>query len=133
MTQATVLDGIFSELTRRTANNLNGGGEYRLAMETYFKLAMKAQNQCRMTLETLGNIKNPPAVFARQANFNNGGQQQVNNGPAPRAPATETKTQPSKLVGQPNETAMDTGTTGQSGHQYSSLEAMDALNRAKVT
>jgi len=34
-----------------------------------------------MTLETLATIKNPPVVFARQANVNNGGQQ-VNNGAA---------------------------------------------------
>ena len=41
------------------------------------RMAMKAQNQCRMTLETLATIKNPPVVFAKQANINNGGQQQV--------------------------------------------------------
>jgi len=46
---------------------------------------MKAQNQCRMTLETLAAIKKPPVVFARQANINQGnGNQQVKNGtPAP--------------------------------------------------
>ena len=49
------------------------------------RMAMKAQNQCRMTLETLATIKNPPVVFARQANINNGGQQQVNNGVKPAA------------------------------------------------
>ncbi len=49
------------------------------------RMAMKAQAQCRATLETLANIKNPPVVFARQANINAGGQQQVNNGTA--APA----------------------------------------------
>jgi len=37
-----------------------------------------------MTLETLATIKNPPVVFARQANINNGGQQQVNNGTVPQ-------------------------------------------------
>ena len=36
------------------------------------KLALKAQNQCRMTLETLAAIKNPPVIYARQANFANG-------------------------------------------------------------
>jgi hypothetical protein len=47
------------------------------------RLALRAQGQCRATLETLAAIKNPPVVFARQANINNGGQQQVNNAPAP--------------------------------------------------
>jgi hypothetical protein len=35
-------------------------------------MAMKAQNQRRMTLETLATIKNPPVLIARQANINNG-------------------------------------------------------------
>ena len=50
-------------------------------------------------------MKNPPVVFARQANINNGGQQQVNNGtqatgagsPAP-APASNSATEPNKLL-----------------------------------
>ena len=31
--------------------------------EAYMRMALKAQNQCRMTLETLAQIKNPPVVF----------------------------------------------------------------------
>ena len=42
------------------------------------KLALKAQSQCRATLETLAAIKNPPVIFVKQAN----GHQQVNNGVA---------------------------------------------------
>ena len=36
-----------------------------------------------MTLEAVATIKNPPAVYARPANINNSGQQQVNNGRVP--------------------------------------------------
>ena len=44
------------------------------------KLALRAQGQCRATLETLANIKNPrPVAFVKQANISNG-PQQVNNG-----------------------------------------------------
>ncbi|MDN8616544.1 hypothetical protein [Variovorax ginsengisoli] len=50
-------------------------GEHIGAMETYARLAMKAQCQCRTTAE----MKNPPVVFARQANISNG-PQQLNNG-----------------------------------------------------
>ena len=75
--QAHTLDNIFSNLARRAQ-----GQEYLKQWEAYMRMAMKAQNQCRMTLETLATIKNPPVVFARQANINNGGQQQVNNGDA---------------------------------------------------
>jgi hypothetical protein len=49
----------------------------------------KAQNQCRMTLETLSTIKNPPVVYAKQANIAHG-PQQVNNGTAPASHANET-------------------------------------------
>jgi len=44
------------------------------------KLALRAQNQCRATIETLSVVKNPPtATFVRQANIA-AGHQQVNNG-----------------------------------------------------
>jgi hypothetical protein len=76
--QAHALDNIFSNLARRATNQ-----QYLKQWESYMRMAMKAQNQCRMTLETLATIKNPPVVFARQANINNGGQQQVNNGAGP--------------------------------------------------
>jgi hypothetical protein len=78
--QAAALNAIFGELARRSAMNM---GEHLGATECYMRLALKAQGQCRATLETLAAIKNPPVVFARQANINNGGQQQVNNGAAP--------------------------------------------------
>ena len=88
MSQATLLNTMFGELTRRTANRFNGETFQLAVVESYFKMAMKAQNQCRMTLETLANIKNPPVVYAKQANIANG-PQQVNNGVAPHAPATK--------------------------------------------
>ena len=46
--------------------------------ERYLRLALRAQGQCRATLETLGVIKNPPTVFAKQANIA-AGPQHVNN------------------------------------------------------
>jgi hypothetical protein len=75
--QAHTLDELFNNLARRSHKNMTGG--YAQAAETYLRLALKAQTQCRATLETLAAVKNPP-VFAKQANINNGGQQQVNNG-----------------------------------------------------
>lgn len=78
ISQSVVLNVMFGELSRRSAENLNGGSEYRFAAESYFKMALKAQNQCRMTLETLSVVKNPPVVYASQANIANG-PQQVNN------------------------------------------------------
>lgn len=77
--QAAALNAIFGELARRASLNM---GEHLNATEAYMRMALKAQGQCRATLETLAAIKNPPVVFARQANISHG-PQQVNNGPAP--------------------------------------------------
>lgn len=76
--QAATLDAIFNELARRAALNM---GQHLDATERYMRLALKAQGQCRATLETLATIKNPPVVFAKQANIAHG-PQQVNNGSA---------------------------------------------------
>ncbi|MFN0191849.1 MAG: hypothetical protein ACKVP5_07705 [Aestuariivirga sp.] len=130
--QAVTLNTIFGALVGKAALNFNGGSEYRLSMETYFKLGMKAQNQCRMTLETLGNVRNPPVVYAKQANIANG-PQQVNNGFVPRAPATETESAPSKILEQSHEQRMDTGTQGAAIDGNPSLETVAALHRPKDT
>jgi hypothetical protein len=68
--QAAALNALFAELARRAGLNM---GEHLGAAETYMRLALKALGQCRATLETLAAIKNPPVVYARQANINNGG------------------------------------------------------------
>jgi len=47
-------------------------GEYVDAADTDMRLALRAQSQCRATLETLAAIKNPPVVFANQANIAHG-------------------------------------------------------------
>jgi len=74
--QAVALDVIFTEMARRAALNM---GEHLQATDTYMRLAMRAQGQCRATLQTLGELKNPRQVaFVKQANIANG-YQQVNN------------------------------------------------------
>lgn len=131
--QATALQSIFVNLSRRALNQ-----EYQSHLESFLRMALKAQNQCRMTLETLATLKNPPVVFARQANINNGGQQQVNNGPASRPPA-EAAHQPraqeatpmqNKLLEESHGQWLDTGTQGQAGRADQAMEAMEAVHRA---
>lgn len=90
--QAQALQSIFVNLSRRAINQ-----EYLKNMEVFLRLALKAQNQSRMTLETLATIKNPPVVFAKQANIAHG-HQQVNNGNSTPAP-----THAGKTINQPNE------------------------------
>ena len=88
--QAQALQAIFTNLSRRSAMN---AGEYINASETYMKLALRAQSQCRATLETLAIVKNP-MPYIKQANIANG-PQQVNNGTA--APRTRRILKPSKI------------------------------------
>jgi hypothetical protein len=77
--QAHTLDAIFNNLACRAALNM---GEYIDACDKYLKLALRAQSQCRSTLETLATVKNPPVMgYVRQANIAHG-PQQVNNAPA---------------------------------------------------
>lgn len=133
--QAHALDNIFSNLARRANNQ-----EYLKQWEAYLRMAMRAQNQCRMTLETLAAIKNPPVVFARQANINNGGQQQVNNGldGPPRtvragacAPAGRTHSEPNKLLEASNVERLDTRAPSAAGAAHQDMETVGALNRSK--
>jgi hypothetical protein len=69
------------------------GGDVALVLvaETYLRLALKAQSQSRASIESLAQIKNPPVVYARQANFANG-PQRVNSGvAAPRRGKTKSR------------------------------------------
>jgi hypothetical protein len=50
-------------------------------IETFMRLGLKAQNQCRATMETLAAIKNPPVVYAKTANIAQ--NQQINHGASP--------------------------------------------------
>jgi len=98
--------------------------------EGFMRMALKAQNQCRMTLETLSNIKNPPVIFAKQAKISQG-HQQINNG-LPASRAEEIKNQPNKILTElPNET-LDTGRTVTASPVNSELEALGEEHRAKI-
>ncbi|MFC5499630.1 hypothetical protein ACFPOE_18955 [Caenimonas terrae] len=73
--QAMTLQTIFTSLARKATSQ-----EYLKQFQAYLGMALKAQAQCRATLEALAEIKNPrPVAFLKQANIS-GGHQQVNNG-----------------------------------------------------
>lgn len=127
--QATSLNLLFAEMTRRALNNFNGDGRLFEAAKGYMGIALKAQAQCSRTLETLGSLKNPQTIFAKQANINNGGQQQINN--APRAPASKSEIQQDKVLERPHEERMDTPAQSKTGEGNPALEAMGAGYRSK--
>lgn len=133
--QAIALNSIFAEMARRSALNM---GDYLDATDRYMRLALKAQGQCRATLETLAAIKNPPVVFARQANIAHG-PQQVNNGVAPGrtqgAPGhahEQTGIKSNELLEMEDGKRLDAGAQGTAGLANSRLAAVGTVNRAKV-
>jgi len=69
--QAVVLDTMFTELAHRAANNL---GHYIDASERYARLALKAQANCRATLEALGKLHQPREQTVKHVHVNEGGQ-----------------------------------------------------------
>jgi hypothetical protein len=123
LSQSATLNLMFGEFSRRAALNM---GEYVDATESYIRMALKAQNQCRMTLETLSNIKNPPVIYAKQANITSG-PQQVNN--TLHAHTGENQKQPIKVLEQSLEQRMDAPAQGHASEGNSELETMDAGHR----
>ena len=103
--QATTLDALFCSLTRRAVAQ-----DMLHPYEVHFRLALRAQAQCRATLETLAAIKNPPVLIAKQANIAHG-PQQVNNGTLPTGEpsrAREAETAQNKLLEKQNGERLDT-------------------------
>jgi hypothetical protein len=128
--QAHTLDLLFNQLVFRSMNNLGTG--YHEAGETYMRLALRTQSQCRATLETLAVVKNPPSVsFVRQANIANG-PQQVNNGGASSQPALPRvrENQQSQLLEKHGDEWLEPGTAQAAIGSDSALAAVGALNGA---
>ncbi len=124
--QANALQSIFTSLARRAVNQ-----EYLKQYQCYMAIALKAQNQCRMTLETLSLIKNPP-VFARQANIAHG-PQQVNNGMPPLAPspprAENSQIAQNELLEVTHGERLDTATAGTAGTSDTAMATVETLDR----
>lgn len=129
--QAHALQSIFMNLARRATSQ-----EYLKQWEAYLRMALKAQNQCRMTLEALATIKNPPVVIARQANINNGGQQQVNNGGTRdleqvRTHAEKSLAAPTELLEEQHGEWLDTRAAGSAGGADPLMAPVGEVNRTK--
>lgn len=90
------------------------------------RLALKAQAQCRATLETLANTKKPPVVYARQANIAHG-PQQVNNG-SRDANARAPISLPNELLETEHGKRLELGTSGAAIGSDPALETVGAIN-----
>lgn len=130
--QAQSLETIFNALALRAHSNINAG--YMQAADTYLRLAMKAQSQCRTTLETLSEIKNPRgATFIRQQN--NAQQQQVNNETSTHArarPREKDITPSNELLEAAHGKRMDTGATQKAIGADPVVAPMGAVKRPQV-
>jgi hypothetical protein len=129
--QAVSLNAIFNEMARRAYLNM---GEHLNATDIYLRLGLKAQAQCRATLQTLSDMKSPqPIAFVKQANIANG-LQQVNNGLAPAGSASRGEipgNRSNELLGLNHEQRLDTSTQGAAGGTHCHVEAMGAVVRSE--
>ncbi len=69
--QAVSLDALFTEMARRSGNNM---GQYPDAADRYMRLALKAQSACRSTLEALARLHQPREQTVKHVHVNEGGQ-----------------------------------------------------------
>ena len=116
--QAHALQGIFMGLAHRASQE-----GYLRQWEALMRVALKAQNQCRMTLETLAALKNPtPTVIAKQANITTG-PQQVNNALS----APEKQLMPNELLEAQNGQWMDPRAPSKAGSTDQVVEAVGTL------
>ena len=124
--QATALQTLFLRLAERAMEQSQMPN-----IEAFMRLALRAQSQCRATLETLATIKNPPVIYAKQINQTTG-PQQINNGTAAPSRKREIKTEPSKLSEGKHELLQDTRTSGTTGRGNPALETLGTLDGAEV-
>jgi len=125
--QAATLQNLFSNLLQRAA-----GQEGLPQFTAMLSLGLKAQAQCRCTLEALAEIKNPrPVAFVKQANIAHG-PQQVNNSDRSAASASRTEsvtTSQNELLEAHHEQRLDTRAQGTAGGAHRALETVGAIDR----
>jgi hypothetical protein len=126
--QAHTLDAIYNVLLRKALRQEHGPH-----LEMFFKIALRAQAQCRATWEAISTIQNPPiAGYVGQANIA-AGPQQVNNETNTRAGAGARANQNArnKLLEQTNGERLDTGATCTTGSADPQMEAVGAVERTE--
>lgn len=123
MNQATALQSLFARLAERGM-----GCEHAPGFEANMRMALRAQSQCRATLETLANIKNPPVVYARQANVTTG-PQQVNNGMVAPVRARGNEIEQTQLLRDEHGEGMDPGAAGTTIGTDQELAALGQIHR----
>lgn len=139
--QVITLNAMFNNLAQRS-----GRQEYMKQLETYLRLALKAQAQSRATAEALALLKNPQP-YIKQANIAQG-HQQVNNTYASasahsgmptnadsaqyaqaRVGAGKTSSMPNELLEADYGQGLDIGAQGTAGRADPHLAAVGTVDR----
>lgn len=123
--QASALQALFVRLSERAMEQAHMSN-----LEGFMRMALRAQSQCRATLETLATINNPPIVYAKQANFA-AGHQQVNNGTQMPMRTRENENQQSKQSEANHELLPDTRASALAGAIDPQMETLGEIHRAK--
>ncbi len=122
--QVVSLNAIYNTLADRSVVNM---GHYLKSSEVYMRLALKAQAQCARTVEVLVAMKNPPIVFAEQANIAQG-HQQINNGNQSPTYVGKTKNPANELLSEDDHATLDTQGAVETGGTHQKLAAMETIH-----
>lgn len=125
MNQATALQILFARLTEKafSATQLP-------QFDSFMGMALRAQKQCRATIETLAVLKNPPIVYAKQANVTTG-PQQINNAVPLPSRTREIETEQTQLSRNNNELRTDTGTPARTSRINQEMETLGKIDGAE--
>lgn len=132
--QAIALNCVFTQMAGRASANMNTNLE---KTEAFMRMALRAQANCRATIETLAEVKNPRTTnFVRQQN--NAHQQQVNNGvsmteSAARAPASKKTNVRNELLEVQDGERLDTRAESTTGGADQNVATVEQVHRAKDT
>lgn len=119
--QAVSLQSLFTRMMEKAMSTEALG-----VFNDFMKVGLRAQNQSRMTLETLATIRNPPNVFAKQMNL--AVNQQINNAtPSGR----RNQTQQSKLLEKKDEQWVDAGAKSPAIRVDSAMGALEEVDWPK--
>ena len=127
LSQASSLQAVFVRLTERAIAQSQMSN-----IEGFMKLALRAQSQCRATLETLAAIKNPPIIYAKQANVTSG-PQQINNGTIEPARSRKNRNEQNQLSGGIHELLPNTRASGKASRVDPGLETLGKIDRTKYS
>lgn len=124
--QAHVLQAIFTMFTQKM-----GTAQYIEQLDAYSRISLKAQNQCRQTLATLGELKNPKrATFVKQQN--NAINQQINqNGELAAENRKNSGNSANELLEEIPSERLDIGTQETTGRADQAMEAVGKVHGAE--